>query len=201
MRSPTIRIVLCFSLFVGMTACGGGPKAVRGRDVEGLDDPAMSTRLDRSDLKHMLDENLDLLLNSGAVRHWQQQNRPTVAVLPIRNETSEHIDSALQALISDIETQLINSGYVRVISVENQPRLIEEVRRQYSDAFDKSEVADWGKQLGAEYFVTGKVFTTDERMSGARRVQYYMFMQVLNAETSEIIFQNKTSVTKALVND
>jgi PBP1b-binding outer membrane lipoprotein LpoB len=47
--------------------------------------------------------------------------------------------------------------------------------------------------------VTGKVYNTDERQDGERRVQYFMFLQVLNVETGEILFQHKTSVTKALI--
>ena len=70
---------------------------------------------------------------------------------------------------------------------------------QYSGAFDPSQVATWGKQVGARYIVTGKVYNTDERQDGERRVQYFMFLQVLNVETGEILFQHKTSVTKALI--
>jgi PBP1b-binding outer membrane lipoprotein LpoB len=47
--------------------------------------------------------------------------------------------------------------------------------------------------------VTGKVYSADERQSGERRVQYFMFIQVLSVETGEILFQHKTSVTKALI--
>jgi penicillin-binding protein activator len=143
--------------------------------------------------------NMDALRNSAVVARWQKEDRPTVAVLPIRNETSEHIDSSLQALISDIETTLVNAGHVRVISQEDQPELMEEVRRQQSDAFDAAQIASWGKQLGARYFVTGRVNAVDERQSGERRVQYFMFIRVLDAETSEVLFQNKVSITKALV--
>ena len=57
------------------------------------------------------------------------EERPAVAVLPLRNETSEHIDSALDALISDIETTLVNGGHVRVINAMQQPELVAEVRR------------------------------------------------------------------------
>ena len=35
----------------------------------------------------------------------------SIAVLPFRNETSEHIDSALSSLSSDIETKLVNAGH------------------------------------------------------------------------------------------
>lgn len=159
----------------------------------------MSTGLDRRDLQLMLKTNLDSLQTSAAVRRWESENRPTVAVLPIRNETSEHIGGGLDALISDIETELVNAGHVRVISVTDQPDLIEQVRSQQTDAYDPSKVAAWGQQVGARYFVTGKVYTVDERQSGERRVQYFLFMRVLDAATSDIIWQNKANVTKALV--
>lgn len=194
----SVSWVLAASLFGVTTACGG-PTAVRGSDVAGLDDAAMSTGLDRRDLQQMLKTNLDSLQASAAVRRWESEDRPTVAVLPIRNETSEHVEGALDALISDIETELVNAGHVRVISVADQPDLIEQVRSQQTDAYDPTKVAGWGQQVGAKYFVTGKVYTVDERQSGERRVQYFLFMRVLDAATSDLLWQNKANVTKALV--
>src|SRR5712672_770631 len=96
----------------------GGPKAVRGDEVAGLDHQAMSTGLDRRDLQKMLHENMQALQSSPIVARWQQEKEPTVSVLPLRNETSEHIDSQLDALISDIETTLVNAGHVKMISLE-----------------------------------------------------------------------------------
>lgn len=187
-------------LAVVLGGCGGGPRAVRGDDVAGLDNQAMSTGLDRRDLQKMGNELLQMMQTSPVIQRWQAESRPSIAVLPIRNETSEHIDSGLSALISDIETSLINSGVVRVISHENQAALMEEIRQQNTDAFNPQQISQWGQQIGARYFVTGKVFTTDERMSGERRVQYYLFLQVLEVQTGEILWQNKTAVTKAIVN-
>jgi penicillin-binding protein activator len=190
---------LGLSLSLSLPACGGGPRAVRGDDVAGLDNQAMSTGLDRRDLQKMGNELLQMMQTAPVIQRWQGENRPAIAVLPIRNETSEHIDSGLSALISDIETSLINSGVVRVISHENQAALMEEIRQQSTDAFNPEQIARWGQQVGARYFVTGKVFTTDERMSNERRVQYYLFLQVLDVQTGEILWQNKTAVTKAIV--
>jgi uncharacterized protein (TIGR02722 family) len=178
----------------------GRPTPVRGDQVQGLDSEAMSTGLDQTDLQKMLSENMNALQHSPVVARWEGENRPTIAVLPIRNETTEHIDSALQSLISDVETTLINGGHVRVISHENQKALMDEVARQQSGAFDQSHVAQWGRQIGARYFVTGKIFSVDERRDDERRVQYSLFMQVLEAETGDILFQNRSSVTKALIN-
>ena len=193
---------LCMVALIGsaMFAQGcGGPQAVRGGDVEGLDDEAMSTGLDKRDLAQALHTNMEALQASSVVKRWESENQPTVAVLPLRNETSEHVDSALQALISDIETKLVNAGHVQVVSLERQPQVMEEVRRQYAGGYDQNNLARWGKQIGARYFVTGKVFSADERSDDERRVQYFMYLQVLNVETGAIAFQNTTEITKALV--
>jgi penicillin-binding protein activator len=181
-----------------ITACGG-PRAVRGEEVEGIDDQAMSTGLDKRDLDKLLHENMQALQKSAVIQRWQGESRPSVAVLPLRNETTEHIDSSLDALLSDIETTLVNAGHVSVVDMQAQPQLIEEIRKQYSQAFDQSRIAGWGKQVGARYIVTGKVFSTDERQDDERRVQYFMFIQVLDVETGEILFQHKTAVTKAVI--
>lgn len=198
-----IGIAAAFLVCAGaaLSSCSSGPRAVRGSDEPGLDHAAMSTSLDRRDLQQMMNENMQAMRNSAVVQRWIQENRPGVAVLPIRNETSEHIDSALNALLSDVETQLVNWGAVRVIDMQKQPQMMEEIRRQYGDGFDQSKISHWGKQVGARYFVTGKVYTTDERVGDQRRVQYYLFMQVLDVETGEIAFQNKANTTKAIIRD
>jgi TolB-like protein len=195
-----LALVLCVGL-LGATGCAHKVQAVRGSDTPGLDYAAMGTGLDRRDLSQMLRENMDAMKNARIITQWQGEDRPPVSVLPIRNETSEHIESALGALISEVETQLVNAAPVRVISLENQQSLMQEIQRQQNSqgAFDPTQVASWGKQLGARYVVTGKVFTTDERSPNAHRVQYYLFMRVISVETSEVLFQNQAAVTKAIL--
>jgi penicillin-binding protein activator len=184
---------------VALSTMGCGPKAVRGDEVAGLDDQAMSTGLDRRDLQKLLQENMKALESAPIIKRWEGEQMPAVAVMPLRNETSEHVEGALDALISDMETTLVNAGHVRVISMEQQGNLIAEIRQQYSGAFDPSQISTWGKQIGARYIVTGKVFTSDERQAGERRVQYFMFIQVLEVETGTILFQHKSAVTKAII--
>jgi penicillin-binding protein activator len=197
-KSAVRNLSLTLPLCLALAGCGG-PKAVRGEDVAGLDDQAMSTGLDKRDLQKLLHQNMDALQASAIVKQWQSEKQPTVAVMPLRNETSEHIGGELEALVSDVETILVNAGHVQVVSLERQGQIIEEVRKQYGDAFDPASIARWGKQVGARYVFTGKVFTSDERMSDERRVQYYMFTQVIDTETSVIRFQFKSSLTKAIV--
>src|SRR5438477_2203320 len=144
-------IVMTAFVAAALTGCGH-PTPVRGEEVAGLDQEAMSTGLDKRDLEKMLHDNMEALQTSAVIQRWQAENRPTIAVLPIRNDTSEHIEGALDTLISDVETILINGGHVTVISHENQGNLIEEVRRQAKDAFDQATVARWRHQNGLPYF-------------------------------------------------
>jgi hypothetical protein len=45
---------------------------------------------------------------------------PTVAIWPIQNATSQHIDDQLAAILSSVETFLVNSSDVRMVSRESQ---------------------------------------------------------------------------------
>lgn len=195
-----MKFAACGLMTVAALGCGG-PKAVRGSDTPGLDYQAMSTSLDRRDLNQMWRENMEKMKSSRVYQVWGSENRPPVSVLPIQNETSEHIDGALGALISEIETELVNTAPVRVVSMESQKQLMEEIQRQQHSqgAFDAAQVASWGKQLGARYVISGRVYTTDERAPNARRVQYYLFIRVLSVETGEVMFQNQAAVTKAIL--
>ena len=202
MSTSSIRLAcVCACLL----ACSSGPRAVRGSDEPGLDHSAMSTGLDRKDLQQMVDENMKAMRESAIVQEWAKQpdrsKRPGLAVLPMENETSEHIEGSLSALVSDIETQIVNWGAVRVVSLQNQQQMIEEMRRQAGGAFQQEHVAKLGQQVGAQFFIKTKVSTNDERVEDQRRVQYFMFMQILDVETGEILFQNKTNVTKAIIRD
>ena len=192
-----IAFALTCSLAGSLVACG--PKAVRGDDVAGLDTDAMGTGLDRRDLEKLLAENMNAMDGSGVVRRWEKEDMPRVSVLPFRNETSEHVDSALDALISKVETTLINAGHVSVISLESQAELMAEIKRQQGEGFDQGKASAVGRQMGVQYVVTGKVYSTDEKMGGERRVQYFLFMQVLEVETGQILFQNEAGLTKAML--
>jgi len=190
---PLTMLLLAFS------GCAG-PKAVRGSDTPGLDNAPMSTQLDRKDLEQALKINMEALKNSKLMARWEVENDPTVGVLPFENETSEHISGALNALMTEIESQLINFAPVRVVSLEGQDALIDEIRHQQeSGAFDPATTARYGRQLGVRYIISGKVFSTDERTEKARRVQYYLFLRTVSVETGEILFQNQAPITKAII--
>lgn len=196
-----VGVGLLLALF-GTMACGS-PKYVRDTDEPRLDEYTMSLAFDRKDLDRLYDDNIKELLRSSVAKSWERQAAssvaPVVAIFPMRNETSEHIGSQLDTLLSKFETDLVNKSSAAIVSHENQPDLIAEIKRQQSDAYDPQRLARYGRQLGAQFFVTGKVYDVAERVRDQRRVQYFMFVQVIEVETGQIRWQNKSSLTKGLI--
>jgi penicillin-binding protein activator len=174
----------------------------RGADTPGLDDPAMSTGMDRRDMEQLLHENMKHLLAAPIAKTWDAEiEKSTLAIFPMHNETSEHIDSQLQALLSDAESVMVNSQLVKVVSRERQNQMIKEVTREHNPHFDPAHINEYGRQLGVKYFMTGKVYDSDERVGDERRVQYFMSMQVIETATSAVVWQNSSKFTKAVVWD
>jgi PBP1b-binding outer membrane lipoprotein LpoB len=93
---------------------------------------------------------------------------------------------------------MVNSNLVTVVSVERQRQMIAEIEKQRGGGFDPKNVAEYNKQLGAKFYITGKVYASDQRAEDERRVQYFMFMQVIDVATSAVVWQNKSAVTKGI---
>ena len=182
---------------------GCGPEAKRGgpgTDNPDMDEPAMSLKLDRSDLDYMVRLNIRALDES---RFWigevsLVEPEPLVSIWPIMNATTQHIDDQLDELLSSLETFLVNSGEVRVVSRERQFELIDELQIRQSEFFDPATAGRIGRQLGAKYFITGKISAVDEKLEDARRVQYSLFMQVIEVETGLIKFQKEAIRSKTI---
>ena len=84
------------------------------------------------------------------------------------------------------------------MSRSNQPELLKEIQNQEGQAFDQARVASMGRQLGAQYLLTGKLYDITEKNSEARRVQYFLFMQVIEVETGAIRWQIEVERLKGL---
>jgi uncharacterized protein (TIGR02722 family) len=188
---------ISLSTLIAFSSGCASKEYVRGSQEPGIDAPAMSTGLDKQDIQQMLKENLNNLRTSPVMDTWRQGGGKTiVAAFPFSNETSEHIESQLQAILSEAEEWLVNSQTVTVVARDRQNQIIAEIEGTRNPVFNPAHVAQYGKQLGAQYFLTGKVQTSDERTEDARRVQYFFFMQVLEIQTGAIRWQHKAYVTK-----
>lgn len=204
MKNPTsiisvsLIITLVVTLVMATTACRSEPKYVRDTDEPRLDEYTMSLRFDRRDLDRLYEDTIHHMLNSHIARVWDDE-RANVAIFPMRNETGQHIRNQLDTLLTRYETDLVNRTGASVISHRDQEELIDEVYAQQADVYDPSQVVQYGRQMGAQYFITGRIYDVDERVEDQRRVQYFLFTQVVNVETGQIHFQHESEITKGLI--
>jgi uncharacterized protein (TIGR02722 family) len=203
-QSSRIRSAsLAAALLAAAAMAGCTARAMRGGEGTAnpdLDRPAMSVTLDRDDITYLVADYLERLEPSP---FWQGTVKgafepPVVAIWPIQNATTQHLDDQMLTVLSSIETALVNTGDVRVVDRSRQADLAHEIGIQQSGAFDPASAQRLGRQLGAQYFFTGKVTSVDERLNDMRRVQYSLFLQVVEVETGLIRFQNEVARTKAV---
>jgi TolB-like protein len=198
-----ISLCLVLSVVLGLVTMGCAQQAMRGGEGTAnpdLDAPAMSVKLDREDINYLVADYLKALEDS---RFWKAEvqaggDRPLVAIWPIQNATSQHIEDQLLTLLSSIETALVNTGDVRVVDRARQEALRKEIGIQQSADYDPSTAQTMGRQLGVKYFFTGKITSVEERMNKMKRVQYSLFLQVLEIESGLIEFQNEVTRSKAI---
>lgn len=195
-----VSCVLVGALF-GVAGCTA--RAIRGGEGTAnpdLDRPAMSVTLDRDDITYLVADYLGRLKSSP---FWQQTIKgatkpPVVAIWPIQNATTQHLDDQMLTLLSSVETSLVNTADVRVVDRSRQEELARKIGVQRGAIYDPDSAQRLGRQLGAQYFFTGKITSVDERLNNTRRVQYTLFLQVVEIENGLIHFQNEVARTKAL---
>ena len=184
-------------------APGCAPQASRGGAGTArpdMDVKALGVGLDREDINYLVAQNLASL---EASRFWTgtilpASVAPTVAIWPIENRTTQHLEDQLVTVLSSIETSLVNSGEVSVVARSDQENLIDEIRRQGSPMFDPATAQRGGRQLGAAYLVTGRITSVDEKLSDVRRLQYSLFLQMLEVETGLVRWQHEVTRSKEL---
>jgi uncharacterized protein (TIGR02722 family) len=196
----SIQLLCTIAILFSLSACG--PRYLRDGDDDDFESSAMSTKLDKKDLKKLFDKNLASLLKHKIVKTWKNKSRDgqevNIAVLDIDNNTSEKIGSALNALLGKFETKLVNEGEVVVVDKKRQDKMIQEVYKQKNKEFDPQRVAQFGRQLGVQYVITGKIESVTEKNDDGKRVQYSLFMQVIEVETSAIRWQEEAEVMKGI---
>ena len=192
-----LRALLTTTTLFLLVGCSG-PTFSRDGENPDIDKGAMSTGLDREDLQKSLDEWYEDFADSRFVKEASPSDRTSISVLHIENNTSERISGALSSLITSVETKLVNTGVFSVVANDQVAKDAIYKELAAGDAVDPTSMAAAGKRLGVKYFIYGDVGDTAEKTSDRRRVQYYLFLKVVEVETNVIVFQQQIDRTKQI---
>ena len=125
--------------------------------------------------------------------------KPVVIVGGIRNKSMEHIPVA--TFVTDIERAFINSGKVRTVSSANERSEIREERADQGEFAAIETIKRMGRELGADYMMTGEINTIEDREGGNQVVFYQTDLTLTNIETNEKIWIGQKKIKKFVGRD
>jgi hypothetical protein len=160
--------------------------------------------LGREEIGKMGKASLESLENSEIRDTWARRSesiagKPVVSTKPMHNKTGLPVGGSLSALLSRIETVLVNDYPVTVLGSGLTQSILRRERKQQreSDAFDTDRNAAEGKQPQMDYIVTGEATRTDSAGEQDLEVSYRIVIQVINVRTSEVVHQEAVEMTKS----
>lgn len=193
--------LIIFALFVGITifsSCSSSKQVTRVDADTTID---LSGRWNDTDSRMVADDIIqDCLTHPWINDHGiNTGGKPVVIVGGIRNKSMEHIPVA--TFITDIERAFINSGKVRTVSSSSERSEIREERADQGEFAAIETVKRMGRELGADYMMTGEINTIEDREGGDQVIFYQTDLTLTNIETNEKIWIGNKKIKKFVGRD
>lgn len=178
---------------VGVVASGCGPKAFTKGEY---DDPTrvelLDDRFNEADMQQMSETIVQSIVSCPDLK--QAAKPPVVIVERVQNRTEEHIDMA--SLTEKIRTALIKSRKVRFVNKAERETLEEEYQYSESGTVSAETRKKRGKQVGADYILSGALATNVQQVGGEKYVYYKLTMNLTDLETSIIDCTEEREIRK-----
>ena len=196
----TYSLIIC-ALLVGITifsSCSSSKQVTRVDADTTID---LSGRWNDTDSRMVADDIIqDCLTHPWINDHGiNTGGKPVVIVGGIRNKSMEHIPVA--TFITDIERAFINSGKVRTVSSSSERGEIREERADQGEFAAIETVKRMGRELGADYMMTGEINTIEDREGGDQVIFYQTDLTLTNIETNEKIWIGNKKIKKFVGRD
>lgn len=140
------------------------------------------------------------MINQVTTKPWlvgfeaANKKKPIVIVDEIANRTDEHIDT--KALTEAMTDELINSGKVRFVNAEKRKQILEEIKYQNSGTTEAKTKKSMGKQIGADFMLSGAISSSVHTQGGLKTVTYQTALTLTDLETAEIVWSGKEEIKK-----
>lgn len=189
------NLLTCMLLLGIIVSIGCGPtKQITRIDSDTTVD--LSGRWNDTDSRLVADQIIDDCLNHAWINDHgiQTSSKPVVIVGAIRNKSNEHI--ATQTFVIDIEEAFVNSGKVRTVSNKSEREEIREERADQSENAAIETIKRMGRELGADYMMTGEINTIEDREGGKQIVFYKTALTLTHIERGEKVWIGQKEIKK-----
>ena len=198
---PVSSRLMIYTCLIGIIAFSGCSTSKQVTRVDADTTIDLSGRWNDTDSRMVADEIIGDCLNHPWINDHGMNTggKPVVIVGGIRNKSMEHIPVA--TFITDIERAFINSGKVRTVSSSGERSEIREERADQGEFAALETVKRMGRELGADYMMTGEINTIEDREGGDQVVFYQTDLTLTNIETNEKIWIGQKKIKKFVGRD
>lgn len=193
--NKTLTIIALALLLV---ASGCQTRRVTRVDTETAID--LSGRWNDHDSRLVAQEMISDALGRPWLDRFTQNNEraPVIIVGDVRNRSHEHIDA--ETFIRNMEREFINSGLVRLVQDAEFREQIREERADQHEFADPETIAQWRRETGADYMLTGTMNSIVDQYRRDRVVYYQVNLELSDMETNEKVWIGEKQIRKTIRN-
>ncbi len=175
-----------------LNACG--QKAfTKGKYDDMSEERLLDDKFNETDMKQIADTMVTSLAESVVVK--ESKKRPVLLVTLVKNRTQEHID--MKSMTDKIRVALIKSGKFRFTEKEVREEIQGEMEYQNSSGYvDPSTARKKGKQIGADYFLTGEITDRVQEVGGEKYVYYKCTFNLVNIDSGILDWSDEKEIRK-----
>ena len=152
MNSPN-KLMFFLPVLLILVSCGS-KQFTQGKYDDINEDRLLDDQFNESDMRRIADTMVQSLSESRVISSVRRP--PVVLVTLVKNKTAEHID--MKSMTDKIRTALIKSGKFRFTEKSVREEIAGELEYQGESGYvDASTARKKGRQIGAEYFLTGEI--------------------------------------------
>lgn len=186
------NLIVGFFVLGSLSGCGSR-QFTQGKYDDLTEDRLLDDKFNESDMRQIAETMVKSLSESRVVT--ENKKAPVVLVTLVKNRASEHID--MKSMTDKIRTALIKSGKFRFTEKEAREELSGETQYQNESGYvDAATARKKGKQIGAQYFLTGEVADRVQEVGSKKYVYYKATFNLINIETGIIDWTDEKEIRK-----
>ncbi|MCP1727964.1 uncharacterized protein (TIGR02722 family) [Natronospira proteinivora] len=190
---PGLLITVLIATLVGC----GGTEVTRLDPDEQVD---LTDRWNATDSRLVSEAMIEEMLTFPWVDRFHSANpdrdRPRVIIQSVRNRSHEHIP--VETFINDLRRELIRAGRVDFVAGGADREDIREERRDQEFHADEATRAEMGRELGADYALSGTINSFVDRLDGTRATSYQVDLRLVDLETNVEVWNGQKRIQKVM---
>ncbi|MBI3992557.1 MAG: penicillin-binding protein activator LpoB [Candidatus Lambdaproteobacteria bacterium] len=180
-------------LLLALVGCG---KRVTRQEVGTVTD--LSGKWNDTDSQQVAQAMIDDSLTAFWVNEFRTAHggkRPTVIAYGVVNRTAEHINT--KTFMNDLERAFVRSGRVAVVASKEQRETIRGERADQQSGFVANPAAI-GKELGADFVLTGELLSIQDRVEDVEVMFYQANLELIEVETNQKVWIGEKKIKKLI---